>query len=208
MMTKSLTVIGLTGQSGAGKSAVASLLRARGLPVLDADEIYHSLLDSDTALRDELTAAFGTEILSPDGRVSRKKLADTVFGKPNTEALLHTLNKVTHKYVMSKALQQLRDLGDSGATVAVFDAPLLFEAGAEKICDFVVGVIAKRELRLSRIMARDGIDAAAAARRTDAQKTDEFYRARCDLVIENNEDGSALKEKVKELPYLSGTEHA
>ena len=208
MMSESLTVIGLTGQSGAGKSAVASLLRARGLPVLDADEIYHALLDSDTALRDELVAAFGAEILASDGSIQRKKLADTVFGKPNTEKLLHTLNKVTHKYVMNRVRQQLQELKQSGATVAVLDAPLLFEAGAEKICDFVVGVIAKRELRISRIMARDGLSAKAAARRTDAQKSDEFYRTRCDLVIENNEDGSALEEKVRSLPPLSGTEHA
>ncbi len=194
-----MKVIGLTGGSGAGKSAVSAIFHQLGIPVIDADAVYHEILSAGGACTEELAAAFGTQILDKSGLVSRRALADAVFGKPNTDALLHTLNKITHKYVMSEIKKMLAMLKNSGALAAVIDAPLLFEANAHLECDLTVGVLAARELRLQRIMARDGISAEHAEKRLQAQKPDAFYRDRCDRILENNNDLAALRRAVAAL---------
>ena len=194
-----MKVIGLTGSSGAGKGEVAAIFRRHGIPVIDADAVYHDILSGGGECTEELSAAFGTQILDPRGLVSRRALADTVFGKPNTEALLHTLNEITHKYVMSETKKMLSALKNGGAAVAVIDAPLLFEANAHLECDLTVGVLAARELRLQRVMARDGISAEHAEKRLQAQKPDAFYLDRCDRILENNNDLAALERAVAAL---------
>ena len=199
-----MQVIGLTGSSGAGKSAAAEILSLHGIPVLDADRIYHSILKTKSACTKELTASFGSEILGRNGLVSRRALANTVFGKPNTPELVHTLNTITHKYVMSEIRKKLQDLRDAGLPAAVIDAPLLFEAGAHLECDFVIGVVAKRKLRARRIMVRDGISEEYAEKRLQAQKSDDFYRERCDYILENNTDTADLRSALEDLLEKTG----
>ena len=97
-----MKIIGITGSSGAGKSVVSDLLEKRGYTIINADKTYHAILKNNKEMIAELTAAFGRGILDAEGRVSRRLLASTVFGKENTSALLHTLNQITHKYVMSE----------------------------------------------------------------------------------------------------------
>lgn len=191
-----MTVIGLTGSSGAGKSLVASILTKKGLPVIDADAIYHEILASGGACTDELVDAFGKEILDPRGLVDRHALASAVFGKPQTELLLHTLNDITHKYVMREIEKTLQTLQRNGTRFAVLDAPLLFEANADLLCDLVIGVVAREEAREARIVCRDGITTDEAQKRLRAQKSDEFYRSRCDHIIENDTDQATLEKNV------------
>lgn len=188
-----MKIIGITGASGAGKSAVSDLLAARGYTVINADRTYHAILKSNKTLTAELVTAFGEDILDGEGRVARPLLAKAVFGRADTNARLHTLNTITHKYVMSEIKSRLAALEKVGERVVVLDAPQLFEAGADVLCDAVIGVVAARELRLARIMARDGIDEAAALSRLEAQKSDEFYSTHCNLILENNRDKTALK---------------
>lgn len=194
-----MKVIGITGSSGAGKSMVSDLLAARGYTVINADRTYHAILKSSKEMTAELVDAFGTAILGEDGRVSRRKLAATVFGKPDTVTLLHTLNQVTHKYVMSEVESRLHALQRVGVRTVILDAPQLFEAGADELCDATIGIVAARTLRLARIMARDDIDEAAALARLDAQKSDEFFSTHCDRILENNSDKKAL---VRELDAI------
>ena len=189
-----MRVIGLTGNSGAGKSLVASILKASGLPVIDADAVYHELLQKGGACTDELAKAFGKKILDKNGCVDRRALSLAVFGKPETEALLHTLNNITHKYVMSEIEKMLQAYKLDGARYAVLDAPLLFEANAHLLCDLVIGVVAKEQTRMARIVKRDGLSEEAAKRRLAAQKSDAFYRERCDHILKNDTDEAALRE--------------
>lgn len=191
-----MRVIGLTGSSGSGKSAVASILKASGLPVIDADAVYHELLQRGGACTDELVSAFGKSILDKNGLVDRRALSLAVFGKPETSELLHTLNDITHKYVMSEIEKTLQALELDGTRYAVLDAPLLFEANAHRLCDLVIGVVAKEETRKARIIRRDGLSEEAAQRRLAAQKSDAFYRERCDHILENDTDEAELRENL------------
>lgn len=193
-----MKIVGLTGGSGTGKGTVAKIFAEYGIPSVDTDAVYHELLENDRALNSELAAAFGAGILGEDGKVNRKLLAATVFGKENTPALLHTLNQITHKYVMSETKKRLAEYANT-APAALIDAPLLFEAGLDAWCEEVIGVLADRERRILRVIGRDGIDRAAAIWRIDAQPDDNFFRERCNIVLENNGDLAQLKEKVRKI---------
>lgn len=191
-----MLVIGLTGPSGAGKSEVAELLHRHGLPVIDADAVYHGLLLPPSPCLEELCARFGTEILNSDGTLNRPLLGHIVF---NDAASLTDLNRITHRYVMEEIRAVLGGYRRLGERAVVLDAPQLFEAHADALCDTVVAVLADRQVRLSRIMARDGITAERAAERIDAQKSDAFFRENAAHVIENNGDISEIERAVRAL---------
>ena len=201
-----MKVIGLTGPSGAGKGAVCGVLAKHGIPAIDTDAVYHRLLAENDALTEELCASFGKDILNESCRVDRKKLGATVFGRPDTPARLHTLNTITHKYVMARTHEMLLALKQNGAIAAIIDAPLLFEAGIEKECDAVIGVLADRETRLSRIMKRDGITKEDAMMRISSQNSDGFYRSSCQYILENNNDYAALESQISRLLMELGLE--
>lgn len=199
-----MKIIGLTGPSGAGKSTVAGFFAAYGIPAIDADRVYHDILTAQGPCTDELTEAFGRGILNETGLVDRNKLRAVVFGQTDAPTRLHTLNKITHKYVMAQVRKETEYYRRRGVRAVLFDAPQLFEANADRECDFVIGVLADREHRLRRIMRRDNIDMATAAARLNAQKDDDFYRARCNLILENNGDESIVAEEVRAFLIRSG----
>lgn len=178
-----MLLIGLTGPSGAGKSTVAELFRAAGLPILDADAIYKDLLIPPSPCLDELAKVFGKKILTPEGTLDRKHLASVVFSSPDD---LQKLNRVSHKYVMEEVRRQVKKMQNLGTRAAIFDAPQLFEAGADRDCDVIVSVIADTDSRIRRIVSRDGITEEAARQRIAAQYPEEFFRSRSDYIIENN----------------------
>ena len=192
-MTK---IIGLTGKSGSGKGAVCEIFARHGIPSVNTDAVYHDILANGGDCTNELVAAFGKQILDGDGRVCTKKLASTVFGHKNTEELLHTLNAITHKYIMAKTRDLVRNFANEGAPAVLIDAPQLFEAGVERECDLVLGVIASPTLCVERITSRDGIDEIAALRRLAAQHDDAYFKAHCDAVIENTDDLATLERAV------------
>lgn len=180
-------IIGVTGGSGAGKSALASLL---GHETIDADRVYHKIFEENGDLKNELINRFGT--------CGRKELADIVFaGKEK----LDELNSITFKYVLS-AIEEMIVLAGGDM---VIDAPLLFESGLDEKCDFTVAVLAESELRIKRIMARDHLSREKAEMRINAQKPDEFYIKRADHVVCNNgEDLTDVARKLKDRIRESG----
>ncbi len=194
---KKCLTIGLTGQSGAGKGAASAVFAKHGIPTVDTDAVYHDILRQKGPCTDELVAAFGTDILDDNGLVARKKLAQRVFGHADTAKRLHTLNEVTHKYIMAKTREYVLEHKKSGAPAVLIDAPQLFEAGVERECDLVLGIVADRDVCLSRITGRDGISREAAERRLDAQHDTAYFRAHCDAVIENNGDLAALEREIR-----------
>ena len=191
-----MLVIGLTGPTGAGKGCVADLFAAFGLPVLNADRIYHTLLIPPSPCLDELADHFGKEVLTEAGTLNRQALAAIVFS--NAEELT-TLNTITHHYVMAEIRKRLEQLRKDEAIAAVIDAPQLFEAGADRDCNVIVSVLADPALRIDRIMRRDAIDADTAIKRISAQKSDAFFRAHSDYIIENNESPERLLEPVRRI---------
>lgn len=175
---------------------MASIFLKYGIPSIDTDAVYHKLLAEGGSMTRELVDAFGTDILDADGKVNRKKLGSAVFGHENTPALLHTLNTITHKYVMARTHEMVNALSKTKAPAVLIDAPQLFEAGIEKECDLVIGVLADREVRISRILQRDGITREAALKRINAQKDDHFFLSSCHHILFNNGDLAQLEREI------------
>ena len=191
---KDRAVIGLCGRSGSGKSYVCKVFSSFGGLHLDTDRIYHDLLlPSDGVLSPcsaALSAAFGEDIIGEDMTPNSKKLGSIVFSDPEK---LDLLNKITHKYIFEKTMQIVNE---TCAPFYVMDAPVLFESGFDKYCDFTVCVTADDEICIERIMKRDGADRERAVKRLSAQISVESLRERCDYEIVNNgtEDiGSRIK---------------
>jgi dephospho-CoA kinase len=196
-----MLVIGLTGPTGAGKGAVASIFAQYGIPVINADRVYHELITPPSSCLQELVEAFGKQILLADGSLDRRALGGIVFNDP---AARERLNSITHRYVMEEVKGQMERLRREGVPVAVFDAPQLFEAGAQRACGAVVSVLAERGLRLERIITRDNLSAEAAMRRILAQKSDEFFKTHSDYIIENNGTLETLSPQVHRILLALG----
>ena len=192
-MTK---VIGITGRSGAGKGAACEIFQKHGIPAIDTDAVYHEILATKGDCTNELISAFGTEILNENGLVERKKLAARVFGKENTQELLHTLNDITHKYIMANTWETVHVHCRNGARAVLIDAPQLFEAGIEKEVDLTLGVIAPDTVCIARIMQRDGISRENAEKRLAAQHDNGYFRAHCSAVIENDGTEQELEAQI------------
>ena len=178
-----MKTIGITGGTGAGKTTALKYLESLGAVVIDCDAVYHDLLEHSTAMKTELTTEFG-DILTA-GQIDRKRLGAAVFGN---EAALLRLNEITHAYICREVLRILRSEKRKGRRIAAIDAILLIESGLGELCNRIVGVIAPRNRRLSRIMTRDSIDEAYALARINAQKPDDFFIHNCDMILENDYD--------------------
>ncbi|MBR1659172.1 MAG: threonylcarbamoyl-AMP synthase [Oscillospiraceae bacterium] len=186
----SLTLVGITGGSGCGKTTALSVLEDMGALVLDADRIYHDLTASDKRLRAELTERFGA--VYEGGKLNRRALAEIVFANPSA---LAELNELTHKYVLAEIDRRLTEHALNGGTLAAVDAVALIECGLGKRTSFNVAVTAPEEARIERIALRDGISREAARARIAAQKSDEWYECSCGHVLRNDGDRDAFKQK-------------
>ena len=191
-----MTVVGLTGTTGAGKGEVGRVFASLGAYVADTDQIYHRLLQENDALKRELCEAFG-DILE-QGEISRRKLAGIVFADAEK---LEQLNAITHRYVLQETKRLLAQAQRAGVEIGVIDAPLLYESGADRQCQVVIGVVAPAEVRMKRIMQRDGISKEAAQRRMENQKSDAWFRERCGKILENDSTTEDLHHKAEELFY-------
>ena len=181
-----MKIIGLTGGSGTGKGTVAARMRELGAGWVDADAVYRGLCAANLEMLAALDRAFGG-VTDETGALDRPKLAKIVFSDP---AKLAKLNEITIPYIRAASLDAMQ--AQSSCPVVLYDAPTLFEAGADDLCEKTIGVLADTETRVQRVMARDGISEEAARARILAQPDDGFYRARCDYILENNGDLAAL----------------
>ena len=196
-----MLTIGLTGPTGAGKGAVASLLAEYGIPSIDTDAVYRELLIPPSACLDDLAKRFGPEILTADGHLDRAALSARVFA-PGREDELVALNAIAHPHILAEVRRRLEAYGkkwnQTGAPLAVLvDAPQLFESGFHTECDIICSVLAPKKVRLARIMARDGISEERARARMNAQLSDSFYR-KAGYVVINDGDRTLLRERVAE----------
>ena len=170
-------ILGITGGSGSGKTTLLNLVREAGGLVLDCDAVYHNLLGTDKAMLSAIEARFPGTV--EDGILQRKKLGAIVFSDPDA---LADLNRITHAAVKAEVQRQLA--ANSG--LAAIDAIALFEGGLAELCDVTIAVTAPVEDRIRRLMARDGISEDYARSRIAAQHDDDWFRQRCDHVLENN----------------------
>ena len=189
-------IIGLTGQTGAGKSTVSQALREAGFAVIDCDRLAHWVTDSDPACISALAAAFSPKILTADGRLDRKALGAIVFSDP---VALQTLNDTIFPFIRSRMMQEISRLAADGADRIILDAPTLFESGTDSLCERIVAVTADEDVRRKRIMKRDGISADAAQKRIDSQLSEKYFRAHADEILENNGSDGELAAAISRL---------
>ena len=189
--------IGLTGQSGAGKGEFSRIFLEKVKAVcLDTDITARQVVEKGKPCLDELSGYFGNEILDENGNLDRKKLASIAFSDKEKH---QKLNTITHFHIMKEICAWLSDTAEGGAKVAIIDAPLLFESGADKLCDITVGIIAPYSTRLQRVMKRDGIDEKNAKIRIDSQPDDSFFKDKCTYIICNDNDIDSLRKNILNL---------
>lgn len=176
-------VIGLTGQTGAGKSTVRKLLKAKGAAVIDADSVAHEVADNSLSCLTDIVEHFSCMVLDEKGKLNRRALGRIVFSDRKKLALL---NKIMFPYIVSTIKGQVTAYEQAGAQIIVIDGATLIESGCAKMCSVLVSVTADEETRLTRIIHRDGISKRDAVRRVSAQNPEEFYIKASDYVIKNN----------------------
>ena len=187
-----MKVIGLSGGSGSGKGYVAALFESRGAKAIDTDAIYRELTSSPGECMSELIAAFGEKIATSTGALDRTVMRGLVFSSEGADYNRARLNEISHKHVLRKVRSMLVEFRESDVPAVLVDAPLLFESGFHKECDAVICVVAPVDVRINRIMKRDGISKEAAVARISTQLSDEILIARSDYVIDNGGDSATL----------------
>lgn len=188
-------VIGLTGQSGAGKTTVCEVFRENGFFIINADMIARQIMERGTPCLREVSEAF-SGVLNSDGSLNRGLLAAAAFS--NSERL-DLLNSITYPYITARVLQLIKELDENGEKFILLDAPTLFESRADDFCDLIISVIASEQSRLERILKRDNITAEQADKRMKAQHSDDYYTVNSDFIIKNNKSVKLLREKAKEV---------
>ena len=191
-------IIGITGSSGAGKSTICDILKDEyKVKIINADKIAKKLSRKGTNYIIDIIEKFGKDIVDEEGELRRKKLAEIIYTDPEKRK---ELNECTFKYIRKEIERQIKkEKNSNNNNTIIIDAPLLFECELDKICDKVIGIISKKELQIERVVARDNIDYEQAEKRINAQATNEFYKDRCDDIIENNNDVFKLERKIKEI---------
>ena len=199
-------IIGLTGQTGAGKTTVAEGLRHFGYQVIRADEIARLVTEKGSPVLQELVAVFGDDILTEDGHLDRAMLADRAFASPEETKLL---NAITHPEIGRLIEKKINGAFFDGYEGVVLDASQLFESGLNERCTLVVSVVAPKDVRLTRLMERDGISEEKALLRMAAQLPEEYFRTHSNYVLENTGTEEDLKQQLRQLAaifeqYISG----
>ena len=190
---KRCKLIGLTGQSGAGKSTVLRYLEKAGFASFDSDGAVRQLYTPGSPCLRAVAAEFGNDILLGDGSLNRGLLAQRAFSsRENTRRL----NGLVHPFVTAMLLKKIKEERPESL---VIDAPQLFESDIDAMCDIIISVTAGDDIRLKRIISRDRITEAQAIQRMNAQLGEDFFRANSDFVIENNDSEAELSAKTAQI---------
>lgn len=189
-------VIGLTGQTGAGKSTVSQIFVDNAFQLIDADKISRLVVTRGSHCLSDLCDCFSDEILTPDGELDRKKMASIAFSDPNK---LEMLNSIMYPYIMGEILRMIHHHSQQNHKLILLDAPTLFESRADDFCDVIISVVADADVRKQRIMARDHISEEEADLRMQAQLTEAYFREHSDIVLDNNGTLEVLIQSTQEV---------
>ena len=181
--------IGLTGGIGSGKTTVAHIFEVLGIPVYYADDAAKKMMNEDENLHNQIIEHFG-EKSYVDGKLNRPFLSEVVFSDPDKTKLI---NSIIHPATITNAENWMQM---QKAPYAIKEAALIFEANAEKNLDLVIGVSSTYEIRLQRVIIRDGIDEEAIKKRMEKQMDEKKKMDRCDFVIFNNESSLLIPQVI------------
>lgn len=186
-----IMIIGLTGQSGAGKSTVCNVFAESGFDIVNCDDIARKTADNRLFL-DEISRRFSEELLNPDGTLNRTATAKLIFTNNEKRG---RYQRIIFPYIVNEILRRIKSAKDS----VLIDAPTLFEAKLEMVCDKIVSVTADTEKCAERIIKRDKITPEQARERLSSQHSAEFFGERSDFNIDNNGTLRQLIERTAEV---------
>lgn len=185
MSGKKACIVGLTGQSGAGKTIACDYFKSCGYAIINCDLVAREVTSDGSTCLSDLVDEFSDEILNEDGSLNRKKLGAIVFADTSK---LKRLEELIFPYILKKIEVYIANIINQGYSTIILDAPTLFESGANTLCDFILGVVADEDIRRNRIMARDNLTVQEANNRMKSQHDTKFFGSHCNFVIENNAD--------------------
>lgn len=191
--------IGLTGGIGSGKTTVAKLFAAHGVPVIDMDEIAHAIVTPGQPALGEIVEYFGDDILQRDGQLDRKKLREMIFADAEKR---QQLESILHPRIRENARQQLNQVETPYCIIVI---PLLFETGQNDLIQRILLVDTTEELQIARTVQRDKNTHQQAEKIIQAQASRATKLTGADDIIENSAVESALQAQVENLhkKYLS-----
>ncbi len=188
-------LVGITGPSGAGKSLAVGAFEAHGFRVIDADRVAREVVMPGQPVLAKLADAFGSDVICQDGTLDRRRLAGRAF---SSRERTDRMNAIMLTEIRKHMAAQAADCAAAGKN-CLFDAPLLFEAGLETLCDCCVAVIAPMEVRLVRLAQRDGLTEQELCRRLKMQHEDDYYISRCQYVLVNDRDTATLQREAEKV---------
>lgn len=190
-----MIIIGLTGPTGAGKTTACLAFRRLGAKIIDADQSARAVTAKGAEVLRDLADVFGGDIIK-NGELDRKELARRAFADGDSTEKLNSILLPVIKTYIDKQIEAARA---DGCKAVVLDAPTLFEAGCETLCDVTVAVLLDSNIRRERIINRDKLSPADADVRLNAGKTDEFYKFRVNYILYNNGSAEELGKAAEEL---------
>lgn len=185
-----MKIIGITGNSGSGKSTISKLISKNyEAKIIDADKIAKEMTKNNGEYLQAIRQAFGNEVIK-NNELDRKKLADIVF---LNRAEKEKLDDLTFEYVVEKIKKELEANQNLDYQYIILDVPLLFESKLDKLCDYTIGVIAPKTEKIKRICKRDKLSKEKALQRLNSQPNDEFFTKNCNTVINNENKEETIK---------------
>ena len=188
-----MKVLGLTGGIGSGKSMVLSMFANLGAEVIDADQLAREVVEPGQPALEEIATAFGRDMLMPDGRLDRGKLARIIFADPVARA---RLNAITHPRIRERMATEMA-LRGSRPGLLIVDIPLLYENDRSDTVESVIVVWVDAKTQLRRLTERDGLTPDEARQRIAAQMPLDEKRARADLVVDNSGSREKTRRQVE-----------
>ena len=174
-------VIGVTGNSGSGKSEISKILSNKiNAKIIDADKVVKELYTPGQEYYNKILELFGNKVLEKNNKLNRNKIAEIIY---KNESEREKLNNLTYKYVVDEIKKRVKK--EKNINI-IIDAPLLFESKLDEICDITVAVLAEKSLKINRICTRDNIEQKIAISRLAIQKEDSYYQKKADYIVTNN----------------------
>lgn len=188
-------IVGLTGQSGAGKTTVCDTLKNCGFAIINCDQTAREVTSEGSECNQKLSEIF-PNCFDENLKLDRQKMAAEVF---SDKVKLQQLDETIYPYIIEQINKEIERFSIKYKYI-ILDAPTLFEAGADKICDKIISVIADEKIRFDRISKRDKISSELIKKRFSSQYDEMFFKENSDYVIYNNSD---LENAVKQTEEIA-----